>query len=128
MLFLSAVFSILLSWQRSTPITHQTSALWPSFKVRSQIHEHANNPIIWCDIIKLDYLTSEEWPFVIKHIFTHQSGACNARNLALAQMTSEWFYNRKDHTAIICIYCYSINKIKNTIGYSIGLLIQSIQI
>lgn len=31
----------------------------------------------------LDYLTTEEWPFTIKHTFTHQAGACNARNIAL---------------------------------------------
>ena len=37
----------------------------------------------------LDYLTNENWNFQIKHTFTHQSGACNARNIALDQITSE---------------------------------------
>lgn len=41
---------------------------------------------------ELDYLTSEDWPFKIKHTFTHQSGVCNARNLALSQVESEWTF------------------------------------
>lgn len=47
-------------------------------------------------ISDLDYLTSEEWPFVIKHIFTHQAGACNARNVALNQVESEWVFLNDD--------------------------------
>ena len=39
---------------------------------------------------ELDYLFSEQWPFNIKHKFIHQTGVCNARNLALQQVTSEW--------------------------------------
>ncbi|GAA3621374.1 glycosyltransferase family 2 protein [Flavivirga jejuensis] len=38
----------------------------------------------------LDYLTNEEWPFNIKHKFIHQSGVCNARNIALDLVESEW--------------------------------------
>lgn len=58
---------------------------------------------------ELDYLTTEEWPFVIKHTFTHQSGACNARNVALAQVSSEWVFlndddNRFDHNLIHDIF------------------------
>lgn len=45
---------------------------------------------------ELDYVTTEKWPFVIKHIFTHQSGACNARNLALSQVSSEWVFLNDD--------------------------------
>jgi len=45
---------------------------------------------------ELDYLTNREWPFVIKHIFTHQAGACNARNLALAEVESEWVFLNDD--------------------------------
>jgi GT2 family glycosyltransferase len=44
----------------------------------------------------LDYLTSEKWPFRIKHTFTHQGGACNARNLALSQVESEWVFLADD--------------------------------
>ncbi len=41
-------------------------------------------------VSELDYLKTEVWPFTIKHTFTNQSGVCNARNLALAQVESEW--------------------------------------
>lgn len=47
-------------------------------------------------ISELDYLTSEDWPFVIKHTFTHQAGACNARNVALNQVKSEWVFLNDD--------------------------------
>jgi glycosyltransferase involved in cell wall biosynthesis len=47
-------------------------------------------------ISELDYLTNETWPFTIKHIFTHQAGACNARNLALAEVESEWIFMADD--------------------------------
>lgn len=47
-------------------------------------------------ISELDFLTNENWPFTIKHTFTHQTGACNARNLALAQVTSEWVFLNDD--------------------------------
>jgi glycosyltransferase involved in cell wall biosynthesis len=50
--------------------------------------------------LELDYLTSEKWPFVIKHTFTHQAGACNARNLALEQITSEWVFFADDDIRI----------------------------
>lgn len=46
---------------------------------------------------ELDYLTNEKWPFEIKHLFTHQAGACNARNLALNEETqSEWVFFADD--------------------------------
>lgn len=46
----------------------------------------------------LDFLTNQIWPFNIKHTFTHQTGACNARNLALSQVESEWiFFNDDDN-------------------------------
>lgn len=45
---------------------------------------------------ELDYLTNEIWPFAIKHIFTHQAGACNARNIALEQISSEWVFFADD--------------------------------
>lgn len=49
---------------------------------------------------ELDYLTNEEWPFAIKHTFTHQAGACNARNVALAQISSEWVFFADDDIRI----------------------------
>jgi glycosyltransferase involved in cell wall biosynthesis len=45
---------------------------------------------------ELDYLTTEKWPFEIYHIFTHQAGACNARNLALNEVDSEWVFLADD--------------------------------
>lgn len=45
---------------------------------------------------ELDYLHNEEWPFAIKHTFTHQPGACNARNIALNQVESEWVFLADD--------------------------------
>lgn len=64
-------------------------------------------------VSELDYLITEVWPFEIKHIFTHQSGACNARNLALAQVTSEWVFlndddNRFDKNLIENVFAKSI--------------------
>lgn len=47
-------------------------------------------------VSELDYLTTESWPFTIKHTFTHQAGACNARNLALTQVKSEWIFLNDD--------------------------------
>ena len=44
----------------------------------------------------LDFLMNQTWPFVIKHVFTHQSGACNARNLALSHVESEWVFLNDD--------------------------------
>lgn len=39
---------------------------------------------------ELDFLTTETWPFKIVHVFTHQIGVCNARNIALSKVKSEW--------------------------------------
>lgn len=47
-------------------------------------------------VSELDYLTNEKWPFEIQAIFTHQAGACNARNLALDQTQSEWVFLADD--------------------------------
>jgi GT2 family glycosyltransferase len=60
-------------------------------------------------ISELDYLTNEKWPFEIQHIFIHQTGACNARNLALDQTQSEWVFladddNRFDATILSDIF------------------------
>jgi GT2 family glycosyltransferase len=44
----------------------------------------------------LDYVHNENWPFNIEHTFTHQAGACNARNLALDQVESEWVFLNDD--------------------------------
>lgn len=56
-------------------------------------------------VSELDYLHAEKWPFIIKHSFIHQAGACNARNLALSQVESEWVFMADDD---ICIANYFI--------------------
>ncbi|OCB70602.1 glycosyl transferase [Flavobacterium piscis] len=47
-------------------------------------------------VTELDYINDEVWPFAIKHIFTHQAGAVNARNMALAEVKSEWVFLNDD--------------------------------
>jgi GT2 family glycosyltransferase len=49
---------------------------------------------------ELDYLTTEAWPFTIMHTFTHQLGACNARNIALEQLKSKWVFFADDDVRI----------------------------
>ncbi|MFV8342113.1 glycosyltransferase family 2 protein [Flavobacterium sp. XS2P39] len=49
---------------------------------------------------ELDYLIDEIWPFIINHTFTHQTGACNARNIALQQISSEWVFFADDDIRI----------------------------
>jgi glycosyltransferase involved in cell wall biosynthesis len=44
----------------------------------------------------LDYLYNQTWPFQILHKFIHQTGACNARNLALSLINSEWIFLADD--------------------------------
>jgi len=47
------------------------------------------------DKTQLNYLT-DEWPFEIDHHLIHQLGACNARNIALTKVTSEWVFFADD--------------------------------
>jgi GT2 family glycosyltransferase len=53
---------------------------------------------------ELDFIESNNWPFYIKHIFTHKTGACNARNLALAEIKSEWVFMADDDIRIDKIF------------------------
>lgn len=43
-------------------------------------------------ISELDYITTESWPFPIEHQFIHQTGACNARNIALEKTAADWVF------------------------------------
>ena len=52
-------------------------------------------------VSELDYLTAEEWPFDIKHTFTHQTGACQARNIALNQVSSDWVFLADDDNRFV---------------------------
>ncbi|WP_310378263.1 glycosyltransferase family A protein [Flavobacterium sp.] len=49
---------------------------------------------------ELEYLVNEKWPFAIEHFFIHQAGACNARNLALKKISSEWVFFADDDIEI----------------------------
>ncbi|WP_027126482.1 glycosyltransferase family 2 protein [Gelidibacter mesophilus] len=53
------------------------------------------NPIIG-SVSDLDYLQNETWPFVVKHQFIQQTGACNSRNLALKDVVSEYVFMADD--------------------------------
>jgi glycosyltransferase involved in cell wall biosynthesis len=45
---------------------------------------------------QLDYVDGNTWPFEIKHLFINRTGACNARNLGLEQVTSDWVFLADD--------------------------------
>ena len=47
-------------------------------------------------ISELSELHSRKWPFEIIHHFIHKTGACNARNIALAEVTSDWVFFADD--------------------------------
>ena len=51
-------------------------------------------------VSELEYLVNEIWPFQIKHTFTHQTGACAARNRALEQTESDWIFFADDDIRI----------------------------
>ena len=44
----------------------------------------------------LHFIKKKEWPFEIIHHFTEQVGACNARNMALAETAAEWVFFSDD--------------------------------
>ena len=45
---------------------------------------------------ELNYISEETWPFEIIHQFTHETGACKARNKALDKVTSPWVFLADD--------------------------------
>lgn len=45
---------------------------------------------------ELDFIQNQSWPFKIKHHFTHQTGACNARNIGLAMIESDFAFLADD--------------------------------
>lgn len=51
-------------------------------------------------ISELEYLNKDDWPFKIKHKFIHQTGACNARNIALDLVESEFIFLADDDIRI----------------------------
>ena len=58
---------------------------------------------------ELDYLHNGNWPFQIKHTFTNQTGACNARNLALNQVEADWVFLADDDLRISQDFLRSAN-------------------
>ncbi len=47
---------------------------------------------------ELPELQTQSWPFEVVHHFTHKTGACHARNLALKEVDSDWvFFNDDDN-------------------------------
>ncbi len=69
--------------------------------LRNQTHMPVNviiveqNPL-QDSVSELDYILTEDYPFKIKHVFTHQTGACNARNIALSMVESKWVFLADD--------------------------------
>lgn len=51
-------------------------------------------------VSSLDYIDSEQWPFKIIHVFTNKSGVCNARNIALEKLQSDWVFFADDDIRI----------------------------
>ncbi|APY07539.1 hypothetical protein BWZ20_04165 [Winogradskyella sp. J14-2] len=49
---------------------------------------------------ELDYIYNETWPFKIVHKFIHKTGACNARNMALDLITSNYVFFADDDIRI----------------------------
>jgi hypothetical protein len=45
---------------------------------------------------ELPELDSKTWPFEITHHFIHQTGACNARNIALKEVDADWIFFADD--------------------------------
>lgn len=45
---------------------------------------------------ELNYLIKDTWPFEIVHKFIHQTGVCNARNLALDLVKAKWVFLADD--------------------------------
>ncbi|WP_424494751.1 glycosyltransferase family 2 protein [Salinimicrobium sp. GXAS 041] len=47
-------------------------------------------------VSELDFIKDEKWPFELAHHFIHRTGACNARNIALEKVTSEYVFFADD--------------------------------
>jgi len=57
---------------------------------------------------ELHYLSSQKWPFKIVHKFTNQTGVCNARNLALREVTADFVYLADDDNRFVANLLKSI--------------------
>lgn len=62
---------------------------------------------------ELSFLTDETWPFKIIHHLITQTGACNARNLALQEIRSAWVFFADDDIRIASDFLKkAVHKIK----------------
>ncbi|MFD2517923.1 glycosyltransferase family 2 protein [Salinimicrobium flavum] len=65
-------------------------------------------------------IEKQPWPFKLVHHFTHQTGACNARNVALEEVNADWvFFADDDNRMEEDILQKSIQEIKK---YGLDLL------
>lgn len=86
--------------------------------LKSQSHLPKNviiveqNPLL-DSVSELDFINNESWPFAIKHIFTHQTGACQARNKALAEVKSKWCFFADDD--IVFSNCFLEDALKQIV-------------
>lgn len=62
-------------------------------------------------VTQLDFIFEESWPFKINHKLIHKTGACNARNIALTYVESDWVFFADDDIRI------SQNFIKDNLSY-----------
>jgi hypothetical protein len=60
-------------------------------------------------------VVNENWNFEIIHKFIHRLGVCNARNMALTLVKSDWVFMNDDDNKI------SVNTIENTLKYALTL-------
>lgn len=74
-------------------------------------------------VSELDYLTNQDWPFKIKHTFTHQPGVCNARNLALKQVESEWTFLGDDDNRFRSTLIEELFKHIKQYGVNVGITV-----
>lgn len=73
----------------------------------------------------LYYLKTESYPFSIVHRFTHVTGACNARNVALELVKSSWVFLADDDIRIsknFFEHLFDFNSIKANVAYTISCL------
>src|SRR5690606_37263311 len=67
-------------------------------------------------VSELESELNKEWPFKIKHIFTHHTGACHARNLGLKEVTSDWVFLADDDIALGSTFFSEVKEKMNKTG------------
>ena len=69
-------------------------------------------------VSNLDFIKTEIWSFEIIHKFIHQTGACNARNLALEEVKSDYTFLADDDIRIQENFLDSVLKKMQRLGLS----------